>query len=184
MPTPPVPPHKLQETADLIAYHGNSSRAAKASGIPQGTLNSRHAMAEAKGIKSKIKSTEAADQVHLLERQIKNLKAELRDRERTEFAAADIKEKLFKVSQIEPKTPDWVIKPKAQSKNTPGTPTLFCSDWHWGEVVDPAEIAFKNAFNIRIAKERVRSLVDNTIDMLFNVPWGIPDALAARLELP
>lgn len=164
----PIPEKLLQEAVDLVDFHGNSTRAAKASGIKQGTLQYRYDLGKARGMVSKIKTTNLELQVPLLESQIKKLKAQLRDHERTEFAAADIKEKIFKVSSAAPNPPDWLIKPKAQSKNAPGVPSLFCSDWHWGEVVDPAQIAFKNAFNIRIAKERVRSLVTNTLDLLFN----------------
>ena len=37
------------------------------------------------------------------------------------------------------------------------------SDWHWGEVVDPKQIHNANMYNIQIAQDRAKRLVDRTI---------------------
>lgn len=45
-------------------------------------------------------------------------------------------------------------------------PTLFASDWHWGEVVDPAQIGGVNEFSPEIAHRRARRLIEQTIYLL------------------
>jgi hypothetical protein len=45
-------------------------------------------------------------------------------------------------------------------------PTLFVSDWHWGEVVDPEQINGVNGYNLNIARQRAKYLAIHTIDLL------------------
>lgn len=160
--------YKYQEALDLVAFHGTAHKAAAATKIAQSTLQNRYTKALDLGLTPSKKPTKIENQVPLLENQIKLLRAELKERERSEYAAADIKQKILKVGNALPKIPNWTTKPMVKSKNSPGVPTLFCSDWHWGEVVDPNQIALKNSFNPRIAHQRVRSLVEHTVDLLFN----------------
>jgi hypothetical protein len=42
------------------------------------------------------------------------------------------------------------------------------SDWHFGEVVFPSQVNGVNEFNLSIAHQRVRLLVDRTIDLFLN----------------
>ena len=88
-------------------------------------------------------------------------------REREEATEAKVKKEIFKIKDLEPNVPKWLIK-KDKVKTSPGVPTLFCSDWHWGEVVFPEQIGEVNKFNPRIAHERVQSLVSGALDLLFN----------------
>lgn len=159
---------QLQEAIDLVTYHGTAHSAAVASKIPHSTLQNRYKAAVKAGLKPSNPFTLKEEQVPLLENQLKLLKAELRERERTEYAAADVKEKILKVSNAQPIIPNWLTKPLAKPTKSPGVPTLFCSDWHAGEVVDPNQIALKNSYNMRVLKQRAHSLIDSTIDLLFN----------------
>ncbi len=70
-----------------------------------------------------------------------------------------------------PRPPSWVTKPRLKS-GEPGIPTLLCSDWHWGEVVDPAQIQGVNEFNLDIARRRLRKLIENALDLLFRHTVG------------
>ena len=45
--------------------------------------------------------------------------------------------------------------------------TVFASDWHYGEVVYPAQINGMNEFNLRIADKRIQTFVESTISLLF-----------------
>jgi len=47
-------------------------------------------------------------------------------------------------------------------------PTLFASDFHWGEIVDPAQIGGVNEYNIAIAHERLRTMIETSVDLLRN----------------
>jgi hypothetical protein len=47
-------------------------------------------------------------------------------------------------------------------------PTLLASDWHWGEVVDPAQIGGVNEYSLKTAHDRAKRMINNTIDLLNN----------------
>ena len=66
------------------------------------------------------------------------------------------------------KPPAWLLKAGSAHARTPGVPTLFASDWHWGEVVDPEQVGGVNAYNLEIAHRRARALINNTVDLLMN----------------
>jgi predicted phosphodiesterase len=59
-----------------------------------------------------------------------------------------------------------IIKPQDHVSGAPGYPMTIWSDWHWGEVVRKDETGGANAFNRRIAFQRVENLVNNTIGLL------------------
>jgi hypothetical protein len=78
-----------------------------------------------------------------------------------------VREVIFGLSEIKPDVPIWAINPP-KAKHSPGVPTLFASDWHWGEVVDPEQINGVNKYNLRIAHARAKRLVERSIDLLKN----------------
>lgn len=77
-----------------------------------------------------------------------------------------VKSKILGIAQAEPVVPEWVIKPPSKVSELTGVPTLFCSDWHWGEVVRPTEIGGVNEYNLKIARKRAETLVDVTTELL------------------
>lgn len=62
------------------------------------------------------------------------------------------------------KPPEWTIKPQADH-GSPGVPTLFLSDLHWGEVVDPEQVNGMNAYDLAIARKRLRHTVETAIKL-------------------
>jgi hypothetical protein len=64
-------------------------------------------------------------------------------------------------------TPDWLLATQ-KAKKGPGVPTIFASDWHWAEKVEPAEIGGANRYSLEIAHERARAFFTNSIDLLTN----------------
>jgi len=78
-----------------------------------------------------------------------------------------VREAVFGLSNLKPVPPEWVINPP-KAKHSPGVPTLFASDWHWGEVIDSEQINGVNQFNLKIAHRRAKTLVERTIDLLKN----------------
>lgn len=76
-----------------------------------------------------------------------------------------IREVIFGLSEAKPDIPTWTINPP-KAQHSPGVPTLFASDWHWGEVVDPEQINGVNKFNLKIAHRRAKLLVERTVDLL------------------
>ena len=119
---------------------------------------------------SLLKSGKLSDpeKIILLSGEVQALQAQLRDNIAHEYSATEIKSKIFKIAggQIEP--PKWLMTPKKSSNKTLGIPTIFASDWHYGEKVFPAQIEYCNDYNLEIADQRIQNLVHNSIDILFN----------------
>lgn len=44
----------------------------------------------------------------------------------------------------------------------------FASDWHWAENVDPKQIGGVNEYNLEIAQQRARAMIETAIDLCFN----------------
>jgi hypothetical protein len=63
--------------------------------------------------------------------------------------------------------PVWLEKPHKGGSIT-GVPLILASDWHWGETVDPDQVGGMNAFNRKIAKQRVKRFGDAVIDLCFH----------------
>lgn len=67
-------------------------------------------------------------------------------------------------SSTKVKEPSWVLKSHAGDGLT-GVPTLLLSDLHWSEVVDPKQIGGVNEYNLAIANERFKYVIEMTIDL-------------------
>lgn len=114
------------------------------------------------------------------ERQLLQLRRQLADAkaDRAEFDAAQARAqrelalmlKLDGNRHTEP--PTWTRRAAKGGKHH-GTPWLMLSDLHLDEVVQPAEIGGVNAYNRRIAEQRLRATFDNTVDVCTNYWSGI-----------
>ena len=47
-------------------------------------------------------------------------------------------------------------------------PILFASDWHWGEVVDGAQVGGVNQYNLELAQQRARTMVERACHLCFS----------------
>jgi transposase-like protein len=112
-------------------------------------------------------------EISVLEDKIRTLEAALKSAAKEEITRHAIREKVFEVSESTPEPPTWLTRQRAK-KGTIGVPTLFLSDLHWGERVNPTEIYGANEFNLEIAHDRARRAVEMTIDLLQNHLTG-PD---------
>lgn len=61
----------------------------------------------------------------------------------------------------------------AKGKANAGVPTLFNSDWHSGEVVEPERVNFVNSYNIEIAQRRIKRVFDTALEVLFHHQSGM-----------
>lgn len=100
----------------------------------------------------------------------KILKAEIAKETKRNFTREAIRQEVFKLAEQPVQQPDWLVKIGGRTGNqkNSGVPTLFCSDWHWGEVVNSSEIGGFNSYNLHIAHKRVERLVERTISLLFD----------------
>lgn len=104
---------------------------------------------------------------HNPEVRIKQLEKELKKATAQSADAALMKEAVGTLDlQLDrAKTPTWALAPLAKP-SSPGVPTLFISDLHWGEVVHPSQIGGVNKFNLAIARERMRYTIETAIHLL------------------
>lgn len=77
-----------------------------------------------------------------------------------------VKEEILKLSRAVPTPPAWTLKPPSKISDLTGVPTLFFSDWHWGEVVRPSEIGGVNEYNLAIAHKRAEAVTSIAIELL------------------
>ena len=101
-----------------------------------------------------------------MEERLRLLNLEVQRLKKLALDTAVVREEIFKLAKAKPEPPRWTLEEKKGPKNSPGVPTLFASDWHWGEVVNPQEIGGVNEYNLKIAHRRAKALIANTINML------------------
>lgn len=142
--------HTAMETAQHFSVGGSSLR--------QSLID-----AKARGLTAK---TAVTDEVAILRTKVKLLQKEVDSIKRSNDEAADIRREIYGLAKATPEPPNWILKP--HGKGLSGVPVTIWSDWHWGEVVNPAEVGGVNSFNRAIAKQRLKQLVASTIDLAFN----------------
>ena len=98
---------------------------------------------------------------------IARLEAELRKAHEQSADAAAIKDACGtlgeKFDALDP--PAWTLE-ASDKPSSPGVPTLFLSDLHWGEVVHPSQINGVNRFNLSLARSRLRYTVETAVRLL------------------
>ena len=91
--------------------------------------------------------TEEREQIYKDE--ISNLRRLLKQSYRDQNLDEELRKFAFNLGKQKLNPPQW-ISPK-RNKAHYGIPTLFLSDWHWGESVVAGEISGLNTFNLDIA---------------------------------
>lgn len=152
----------------LQAVHkarGNVTAAAAAMGLSRSTLRSRIDAAKRQDITMTVSQEKNVDAD--LKDRIRELETELKFASEAKLDDDYVKNKIIGLTKSTLSVPDWLAR-DTKAFTGPGVPTLFASDFHWGEIVDPAQIGGVNKFNVAIANERLRTMVEVAIDLLFN----------------
>lgn len=160
----------LQSTMDAVALAGgNVTQAASDIGMARASLQARVNMARDRGITASPSAPKVDDPV-LLKAEVKRLKALLATAQEKELTHAAVRQSIIdlKLAAEEVTTPRWLKTDSVRKDSAPGVPTIFLSDLHWGEVVDPNQINGVNKFNVEIAHKRLDSLAD-TADFLLGI---------------
>lgn len=94
---------------------------------------------------------------------VAGLRAELADAKSVATTAEILREYVgtAKLAVNELQLPHWVAAPK--TAKAPGIPKVMLSDLHWGEVVRAEQIGGVNAYNLAIARTRLRTVIETTI---------------------
>lgn len=82
--------------------------------------------------------------------------------------ASVMRDTILGLSQAKLTPPNWMVERRKSSGKTKGIPTIFASDWHYGEIVHKAQINGMNEFNLDIADRRIKALVDGAVNLLFD----------------
>lgn len=170
MATLPLPDAVVLKTlAAIEKAGGNQLRASEILGMPRGTLQHHVRLAKARGLAAGATVQQAETiATQSLRDKITGLERELRFAQAGHLDDEYVKAKIIGLRDAGATVPDWVVRPDARAFDGPGVPTLFCSDLHWGEVVDPKQIGGVNKYNMAIAGERLRAMVEVAIDLLHN----------------
>jgi hypothetical protein len=177
MPAKPLTDLQLIESLNLVEKHGGVLQACKSgeTKLPRGTLQNRVQTARIKGLKPTIIVEKTTEQVITIDAgkyaemqsELSTLKAQVASHKRETLDEEYVKRKILKMSEIPIDPPSWLV-PKKFKVGSPGVPTLFASDWHWAEVVDPLQVNGVNEYNLEIGHKRARRLIETTIDLLNN----------------
>lgn len=96
------------------------------------------------------------------------LRAQVNRLEAQELTDERVKREVLKVAAGAVTVPNWVASTPKSTRGLTGVPTLFASDWHYGEVVRAAEIGGVNEYNLAIARDRAKLLITGAINLLRN----------------
>jgi transposase-like protein len=166
----------LRQTVRAWRANGfNKAETARQLGIGEATVFDRIKAAgdrnliaeETTGTGEKPDSNARAPEVDRLKARCRVLEAALKRIEQDNLSCAEVRRNIMGLTEFTPDPPKWVTE-TAASRSSPGVPMGHWSDWHTGEVVNPADINFINEFNAKILKRRVRNLVSRTINLLTN----------------
>lgn len=163
---------QMQQTVDAFHKTGSKVEAAKLLNLNPNTFTHRYRAAMIAGVKPTVKPFEKKDDTDLLG-ELAEARAKIRALETAADAQAKeqltndyIKKKIIDLRDENVDVPDWVLRPPKEEVT--GVPTLFASDWHWAEIVDPKQIGGVNQYNISISQNRARALIETAIDLLNN----------------
>ncbi len=147
----------------------NVSKLARELGIPRPTLQNQLAALQEGRWEETIEkiNDKAKEELASLRIELASVKRERDDYRRAAIDFEAIQSILGGMVEQEPAPPDWLLRP-SKSLKSPEVPVTFWSDWHAGEVVSRAETNGINEFNSKILEQRVRRLVETTIDLCVN----------------
>jgi len=168
----PIPRPLLRAAVAAVAKHGSILRAARALGWPEPTLRHRLEAAERAGLappapspRGEIEAQRARDAAKAEAKHQQELRAEL-EREVARLTRERDALAMVRGWSKDLKPPSWTIDEDRRTRGSPGVPTAFWSDWHWGEVVDPEQIGGVNRYDLATANARAKHLVESTVDLL------------------
>ncbi len=141
---------------------GSNRAAGRRLGLSPTTIDKCVHLASTRGLTADSKVITSEDR---LREQVRNLEADVKRLQREEETAETVRQRIFDLASRTPKPPIWPAWSSSPHGQTSEVPVLFLSDWHWGEVVNPAEMAGVNAFDSKIAHERARLVFDTAISL-------------------
>jgi hypothetical protein len=153
---------KSQAALDALAKHnGNKTAAARSLKISRSAFRERlisaaHQVAAPVIVDQKIKQ------------QLREAERKLKQVEQANITADQVREYVFGLAIDRPPIPDWVNN-RQDFPYHHGIPTLFLSDLHQGETVEPDKVFGANKFNSNISRKRIFRVVDSAINLTYGI---------------
>lgn len=165
---------------------GSCSAAARALGFPRTTVRrwvafweeGRYGAQEPNYIVKLEFDEPTIKESDILKDKIRQLETQLKLSHKESLTEHYVREKIIGLSSETPQIPKWVLEPNIH-KNWEAVPTLFLSDLHWGEVVDPSQIGGANEYNLNIASTRMKTVVNTTMQLLDIIDGEYPGIVLA-----
>lgn len=168
MPQKPLSTDLAQQALDAYELAGrNAYAAAETLNMKTTTFDNRLRVARRMDLKPSEHVRNPQTDTNLLHDEIRKLKAQIDSARKATLDDEYVKRKILGLATAQPSIPQWLVKMPKGKKNS-GVPTLFASDWHWGEIVDPNQIGGVNEYDLAIAQERARVMVEVAIDLVRN----------------
>lgn len=147
----------------------NTTHTAQRMGLPRSTVQARidRYHHEVPGTPATAVVTPTPSREFELRDRIKTLETTLAGIERETLDATYVKRKILELAEQPVEPPTWLIEPHKTDRAV-GVPTLFLSDLHWGEIVDPNQIGGVNQYKLETAHNRMRRCVEKAVSLLTN----------------
>lgn len=163
---------QLQTAVDAFHKYGEKRKAANVLKLPDSTFRCRLNEAQKRGFLPDIKKVlidkdaDAFQQLSEAKAKIRALETAMKSQEQETLSSEFVKKKIIKLVDSNLDIPNWLLR--APKNDITGVPSLFASDWHWAENVDPKQIGGVNEYNLEIAQQRARAMIETAIDLCFN----------------
>lgn len=116
-----------------------------------------------------LESVKYGQKIAELNAKVSKLQGELKEAYTQTASSSKILEIFHESKSVKfDRKPDWLVYQKARRSGLTGIPTLFISDVHYDEVVNPAEVEFLNQYNHEIAERRLKHTFNTALDLLVN----------------
>jgi len=157
----------MQEAIDAYTRAaGDVGAAARSLGVRDSTFRHRLKRAQEADLKPSAGVFDRKNPAHM-EQMVRQLEKQLADKDRDALTEESIRRAILQMKQrvdmLDP--PPWLLQASAVSKS-PGVPTLFLSDLHWGEKVEPSQINGVNRYSVKIAHKRMEALAEGAVRLL------------------
>ena len=116
--------------------------------------------------KQSTKEAEREREIERLEHELRAAKERELQLRRRALDAEQIRESVYNLASGPVDAPDWTLE-QSRASDVPHIPVLVTSDFQWGEVIDHDNMDGINRFDVEIARERYRLLIDRTVDLAF-----------------
>ena len=162
-------PEFLQDVINQYAAHSNNLQdLANHFEVARTTIRGWLQRAQREGYTPQAEAAHPRDRENLaLTEQVKALKTELRTVSRDNLSAEIVRQTILGLSEQIASPPDWVLN-TVKRKHSQLVPSVMWSDWHWGEVVNPAEVGHINSFDLATAHTRAKVLTEKVISLCFD----------------